>query len=157
MTSRTTSWSSTTSTASCMRPVSPKVSPIAIPGRGFGPLSGGVHTGFLLMRRLHGRPVRRDRRIAEVAVGDAVPREQLPVGPEELVDAAVRRHGPPPREPVGLPEADELLRPELPRRADQEVAGGRPHDDGAGAGEGTRRGAFLGARAGVEEPDPVAR
>src|SRR5438046_2958791 len=107
MTSRTTSWSSTTSTVSCMRPVSPKDSPFAIPGTGFGPLSSAVHTAFLLMRRLHRRPVRRDRGIAEVAVRDAVPREELPVGPEELVDAPVRGYGGPPREPGGLPEGGE--------------------------------------------------
>src|SRR3954451_22437611 len=156
MTSRTTSWSSTTSTVSCMRPVSPKDSTTGIPEKGCDARSHAVHTAFLLMRGLHGRPVRRDRGISEVAVRFAVPREELPVGVQELVDAPIRGDGAPPREPVGLPEADELLGPELARRAYEEVPGRRPHDDGAGAAESTRRGLLLGACYRVEDPDPVA-
>ena len=39
-----------------------------------------VHTSFLLMRRSRGRPVRRDGRVAEVAVWNTAPAQELAVG-----------------------------------------------------------------------------
>src|SRR4051794_26310075 len=103
MTSRTTSWSSTTRTVPLMRAVSPTGDSTGIPETGCGRRGRAVHTSFLLMRRARGRPVRRDSRIAEIAVRDAAPAQELAVGEQELVHAPVRRHRLAPREPVGLP------------------------------------------------------
>src|SRR5205807_8660453 len=116
-----------------------------------------VHTSFLLMRRSRGRPVRRDGRVAEVAVWNTAPAQELAVGDQQLVDAAVRRHGTPPREAIRLAEVDQARRRELPGRAEQEVARCWSDDYGACAPEGLCGVTFLAAERGVEQPDPVAR
>src|SRR5438067_2049390 len=93
MTSRTTSWSSTTSTVP-MCPASTLTVCRGIPVPGCRAPRAPTHTAFLLVSRRDRRPVRGDVRIAELAVGHARPGEQLAVGREELVDACVLGHGP---------------------------------------------------------------
>src|SRR4051812_588795 len=91
MTSRTTSWSSTTRIVRLMHVVSPIAGSHGSPERVAGASPALVHTPFLLMRRSRRRPVGRDSRIAEVAVRDATPAQELTVGDQELVHAPVRR------------------------------------------------------------------
>src|SRR4051812_9951125 len=121
MTSRTMSWSSTTRTVCCMPTGSPPRRPSGIPVSGWSGSARAVHTPFLLVRRLHGRPVRRDVGVAEVAVRDAPAGEELPVGADQLVDTMVEGHRALPRltEPEALP--DQRLAAERRARADREV------------------------------------
>ena len=64
-----------------------------------------VRPVFLLVARCHGRPVRRDVRIAQLAVRHARARKQLPVAHKQLVDPVVERHRPLP----ALAERETLL------------------------------------------------
>ena len=83
ITSRAGDWSSTTRIVASRRGVPPANS-------GATPDTGAVV--HLLVRRWKGRPHRRDVGIAEVAVRNAGPGEELAVRLQELIDPAVQRH-----------------------------------------------------------------
>src|SRR6476661_10353304 len=160
MTSRTTSWSSTTRMVPLTLPVSPSriVRRIPVPGRGY--LRRAGHTGFLLVSRLHRRPVRRDARVAELAVRRAHGRlpQELPVGLQELVDAAVHRHGSTPRDAQPLPQPDQRARLQRGAGADDEVAAGESLNARvAHVAERLPRRLDLTGRGGVEEPQAGSR
>src|SRR4051794_38331862 len=103
------------------------------------------------MRRAGRRPVRRDVRVAEIAVRGARPPEELAVCDQELVDATVRGDGRTPHESVGAAELDEGPRLETARRAQQEVLVRGPRDEGVRLREcrGGSPGLVVGGR--VEE------
>src|SRR4051794_21723477 len=159
ITSRTTSWSSTTSTVSFMLPASSLDRARGIPETGCCTPPRRSHTAFLLMPRRRRRPVGADVRIAELAVGNAgrAPAKELPVGKDELVDAVIRGNRALPGDPERKTELNQTTRRTGRRRDDDEVMPPDALDAGPGDGrEGARCGSRLAGRGGIEEPDAEA-
>ena len=100
--------------------------------------SSGRRPGRSLMRGCNGRPVRRDVRVAEVAVRHAGAGEQLRVARQELVDAAVERHCALPAAAQLEPFADQVARALGSRRTDDEVVARNGRRRASAARTGTR-------------------